>query len=188
MRKSDICFYFSITKEENSDFDDNTAGSQTVGAPPGSAGPPGTSADPQQQLQQLHQHQQQPSTSSALLPQPEAIPLHLPTTQIGEVASSEIKITENCVAPSTYLTVHTPSLEAGGSGAGGLSPGGNGNGNGNNGGGGGGGPDKLSPGLLAVSPHPSPGGGAGSAPGMCFGKPSEGNLLLPPSFRRGKFE
>ncbi|ODN05203.1 Potassium channel subfamily T member 1 [Orchesella cincta] len=30
MRKSDICFYFSITKEENSDFDDNTAGSQNV--------------------------------------------------------------------------------------------------------------------------------------------------------------
>lgn len=28
MRKSDICFYFSITKEENSDFDDNLAAMQ----------------------------------------------------------------------------------------------------------------------------------------------------------------
>jgi hypothetical protein len=26
MRKSDICFYFSITKDENSDFDDCMAG------------------------------------------------------------------------------------------------------------------------------------------------------------------
>ena len=29
MQKSDICFYFSITKEENSDFDDNVAGTPT---------------------------------------------------------------------------------------------------------------------------------------------------------------
>lgn len=51
MRKSDICFYFSITKEENSDFDDNLAALQPTGggeqtaqttsslAPAGSGGP-----------------------------------------------------------------------------------------------------------------------------------------------------
>ncbi|XP_035706389.1 potassium channel subfamily T member 2-like isoform X3 [Folsomia candida] len=47
MRKSDICFYFSITKEENSDFDDNQATQPGTGepaavsslAPAGSGGP-----------------------------------------------------------------------------------------------------------------------------------------------------
>lgn len=37
MQKSDICFYFSITKEENSDFDDNmaTAGTPSASVPTG---------------------------------------------------------------------------------------------------------------------------------------------------------
>ncbi|CAL8082842.1 unnamed protein product [Orchesella dallaii] len=152
MRKSDICFYFSITKEENSDFDDNTAGSQNVGA---TTAAPGTA--------EQQQPQPQPCASSTLIQNIDN------SNPMAEVASSEIKITENCNTASPYLTVHTPVQ------GGGLTPGST---SGNGG-------DKPSPGSL--NPHPSPGGGASNAMQYLslMAKPTENNLLLPPSSSSG---
>lgn len=169
MRKSDICFYFSITKEENSDFDDNSAGSQTVGATTTVPAPSGGPASEQQPSQQ-----QPCSSSSALLPhqsEPSA-------AQLSEVGTSEIKITENCHTANPYLTVHTPSIPSGGGSPNTLSPG-------NTNGG-----DKA-PTTGGLSPHPSPTPGGGASNAMQYlnlmAKPTENNLLLPPtsSLRRG---
>lgn len=162
MRKSDICFYFSITKEENSDFDDNSAGSQptvgTNGAPP----PPGASAE------QPPSEQQPGTSSSVILPVSHETGIQATST----VGTSEIKITENCnTGNHPYLTVHTPSIP---------------NASGTCG-------NTLLPGNLNVasagglSPHPSPGGTAMQYLNL-MAKPTESNLLLPPSasLRRGK--
>lgn len=164
MRKSDICFYFSITKEENSDFDDNTAGSETAAT--GTLAPvPGTSSEPQQQ--------QQPCPSTSVIVPVLANPDSSTPIPLPEVGTSEIKITENCNTASPYLTVHTPSQGGGGGSL--LSPG---NGNGNGG--------ERTPGGL--SPHPSPSGASTAMQYLnLMAKPTESNLLLPPSamLRRG---
>jgi hypothetical protein len=96
MRKSDICFYFSITKEENSDFDDNMAGLLPQGV--GGLGEPNASFN-----------------VATLLPAGSGGPTN---------NERDDKVTINCTASSPLLEVKSEGSNRGTPG--GLSPGGGG--------------------------------------------------------------
>jgi len=159
MRKSDICFYFSITKEENSDFDDNMAGLSSPNVIGG--GLPG--ADP--------------TNVSSLLP--------AGSGSSNAPPERDDKITINCTASSPLLEVKSESTNAGNPG--GLSPGTAASGAQQAGAGRDPSPSGSNL-MLSASNSPGGGPAVAMQYLSQMAKPMESNLLLPPnlSMRRGK--